>query len=209
MLRELCFRARRSRIILQREQKLTVSRQSASHSALLRNVNILGNSLPCRPARTLISRSKKLLFLLPVELTVSATRWRERIEGKRGSLVPCLGDAFFFLIVVIFVEIVNSPFSFFDGLLFLLLGDFFSALNLKVSLLAPLSGMLVISHHFICYRYLMTSGSSCRGIVVGGMGEVAVFPKPFYRQFLQHKWNLAYRRANRRETRLKFVYIFI
>jgi len=55
----------------------------------------------------------------------------------------------------------------------------------------------------------MTSGSSCRGIVVGGMGEVAVFPKPFYRQFLQHKWNLAYRRANRRETRLKFVYIFI
>ena len=140
---------------------------------------------------------------------MSTTRWREIIIGKKRLLVPCLSDAFFFLIVVIFVEIVNSPFSFFDGLLFLLLGDFFSALNLKVSLLAPLSGMSVVSHHLKCFRYFMISGSSCRGIVVGGMGEVAVFPKPFYRQFLQHKWNLAYRRANRRETRLKFVYIFI
>jgi len=65
--------------------------------------------------------------------------------GNKRLLVPCLSDAFFFLIVVIFVEIVNSPFSFVDGLLFLLLCDFFSALNLKVSLLAPLSGVLVIS----------------------------------------------------------------
>jgi len=178
----LCFCARCSRIILQREQKLTVSRQSTSRSALLRNINIFGNSLPCRPARTLISRSKKFLFLTPVELTASTRRDRERIGGGKRSLLPCLGDGFFFLIVVIFVEIVNGLFSFFDGLLFLLLGNFFSPLDLKVSLFAPLSGMLVISHHLKCCRYLMTSGSSCRGIVIGAMGEVAILPKPFYRQ---------------------------
>jgi hypothetical protein len=83
------------------------------------------------------------------------------------------------LIVVVFVEIVDCFLGFFDGFLFFPLSDFFSALDLKVSFFAPLSGAVSILSSQE-WMYLMTCGSSCRGIGVVGKGDVAVFPNPFY-----------------------------
>lgn len=62
-----------------------------------------------------------------------------------GSLEPCLSYGFFFLIIVVVVEIVDSLSGFFNGLVLFPLGDFFSTLDLQVSLFAPLSAMSIMS----------------------------------------------------------------
>ena len=53
--------------------------------------------------------------------------------------MPCLGNCFFLLIVVVLVEIVDGLFGLFNDFLFLFGGNFFSALDLEVSFFAPLS----------------------------------------------------------------------
>jgi hypothetical protein len=74
----------------------------------------------------------------PVPPKIPAPRSYNLIAGG-SEAIPCLGYGLFFLVVVVFVEIVDGLFCSFDDFLFLFRGNFFSALDLEISLFAPLS----------------------------------------------------------------------
>lgn len=69
----------------------------------------------------------------------SSSSFLEIVSDEKLKIdVPCLCDGLFFLIVVILIKIIDGLFCLFDGFLFLLLRDFFSALDLQIPFRTPL-----------------------------------------------------------------------